>query len=201
MNNPALESIKRLRLETGAGVQDCRKALEQFNGDYGKALDFLCEKGLEKAANRADRLALQGIVEVYSHGNGRVGVMVEINCETDFSARSPVFRSFAHEVALQVAAAAPLYVRDEDIPAQVLREEAQKAEARARQAGKPDEIVSRIVVGMLEKYKNQTVLLRQAYIRDDSLTIDQLLSQATAAVRENIVIRRLVRWEAGEENG
>ena len=201
MNNPALESIKRLRLETGAGVQDCRKALEQFNGDYGKALVFLCEKGLEKAANRADRLALQGIVEVYSHGNGRVGVMVEINCETDFSARSPVFRSFAHEVALQVAAAAPLYVRDEDIPAQVLREEAQKAEARARQAGKPDEIVSRIVVGMLEKYKNQTVLLRQAYIRDDNLTVDQLLSQATAAVRENIVIRRLVRWEAGEENG
>ena len=201
MNNPALESIKRLRLETGAGVQDCRKALEQFNGDYGKALVFLCEKGLEKAANRADRLALQGIVEVYSHGNGRVGVMVEINCETDFSARSPVFRSFAHEVALQVAAAAPLYVRDEDIPAQVLREEAQKAEARARQAGKPDEIVSRIVVGMLEKYKNQTVLLRQAYIRDDSLTVDQLLSQATAAIRENIVIRRLVRWEAGEENG
>jgi elongation factor Ts len=200
MNNPALALIKQLRLETGAGVQDCRKALEQFNHDYGEALGFLREKGLEKAANRADRPALQGVVEVYSHGNGRVGVMVEVNCETDFSARSPAFRSFAHELALQVAAAAPRYVRDEDIPAQVLVEEAQKAEARARQEGKPEAIVSRIVIGMLEKYKNQTVLLRQAYIRDDSLTVDQLLNQAIAAVRENITIRRIVRWEAGEEN-
>lgn len=200
MNNPAIELIKQLRLETGAGVQDCRKVLEQFNHDYAKALEYLREQGPETTAKHADRPALQGMVEVYTHGNGQVGVMVEVNCETDFSARSPVFRSFAHEIALQVAATAPRYIRDEDIPAEVLRAEAQKAEARARQAGKPEAIVSRIVAGLLEKYKNQAVLLRQAYIRDDSLTVEQLLDQAIATVRENIVIRRIVRWEAGEEN-
>lgn len=200
MNNPVIELIKQLRLETGAGVQDCRKTLEQFNHDYPKALEYLRERGPEKAATSADRPALQGMVEVYTHGNGRVGVMVEVNCETDFSARLPVFRSFAHEIALQVAATAPRYIRDEDIPAEVLRAEAQKAEARARQAGKPEAIVSRIVAGLLEKYKNQSVLLRQTYIRDDSLTVDQLLNQAIATVREKITIRRIVRWEAGEEN-
>lgn len=201
MNNPAIELIKQLRLETGAGVQVCRKALEQFNDDYGKALEYLREQGLEIAVQRADRPALQGIVEVYSHGNGRVGVLVEVNCETDFSARSPVFRAFAHEIALQVAAAAPLYVRDEDIPVEVLQEEAQKAEARARRDGKPEAILPRIVAGLLDKYKNQTVLLRQVYIRDESQTVNQLLNQAVAAVRENILIRRFVRWETGEENG
>ncbi len=200
MNTP-IELIKQLRVETGAGVQDCRKALEQFEEDYGKALGFLREQGLEKAANRADRPALQGMVEVYTHGNGRVGVLVEVNCETDFAARSPQVRAFAHEIALQVAAAAPRYVRDEEIPAEVLRVEAQKAEARAREEGKPEAILPRIVAGVLEKYKDQVVLLRQVYIRDESLRVSQLLSQTAAAVRENIVIRRVVRWEAGEEIG
>lgn len=198
MNSSTIEIIKQLRLETGAGVQDCRKALEQFNGRYSDALDYLRQSGLEHTAKCADRLALQGIVEVYSHGGGRVGVMVEINCETDFSARLPALRAFAHEIALQVAASSPLYVRDEDIPAAVLAEEAQKAETRARQAGKPEAIASRIVAGMLEKYKNQTVLLRQAYIRDDSLTVSQFLSQLVATIRENIIIRRIMRWEVGE---
>lgn len=198
MNNPSIELIKQLRLETGAGVQDCRKALEQFGEDYGKARQYLYEQGFEKAADCANRPALQGIVEVYSHGDGRVGVMVEINCETDFSARSPAFRAFAHEIALQVAAAAPRYVSDDEIPAEVLRNEKQKAETRAREAGKPDAIVYRIVAGMLEKFKNQTVLLRQEYIRDDSRTVNQLLNQAIATIRENIVIRRFERWEVGE---
>jgi elongation factor Ts len=198
MNTLAIELIKQLRLETGAGVQDCRKALEQFGEDYGKARQYLYEQGFEKAADRADRPTLQGIVEVYSHGDGRVGVMVEINCETDFSARSPVFRAFAHEIALQVAAAAPRFVSDDEIPAEVLNNEMQKAETRARDAGKPDAIVSRIVAGMLEKFKNQTVLLRQEYIRDDGLIVNQLLNQAIATIRENIVIRRFERWEAGE---
>jgi elongation factor Ts len=198
MNIP-VEIIKQLRAETGAGVQDCRKALEEYNADFGKALGYLREKGLEKAAKQAGRPASQGIVELYSHGNGRVGVMVEINCETDFAAASPVFRAFAHEIALQVAAAAPRYIRDEDIPTDTLQEEARKAEARAREEGKPEAIIPRIVSGVLEKYKNQTVLLRQAYIRDDSLTIHQLLGQAAVGLRENIVIRRVARWEAGEE--
>lgn len=200
MNTTMIETIKQLRAETGAGVQDCRKALEQFEGDYGKALGSLRELGLEKALQKADRPTLQGIVEVYSHGNGRVGVMVEVNCETDFAGSSTAFRSFAHELALQVAAACPLYVRDADIPVEVLEEESRKAEMRAREEGKPETIIPRILEGMLEKYKDQTVLLRQAYIRDDKLTVEQLLSQAIVAVRENIVIRRFVRWETGEEN-
>jgi elongation factor Ts len=138
-------------------------------------------------------------VEVYSHGNGRVGVMVEVNCETDFAASSTAFRSFAHELALQVAAANPLYVRDADIPAAVLEEECRKAEMRAREEGKPEQIIPRILAGVLKKYQDQKVLRRQVYIRDDRLTVEQLLSQAIVAVRENIVIRRFVRWETGEE--
>lgn len=198
MNNSTIEIIKQLRLESGAGVQECRKALEQFNGKYGDALEYLRESSLKQTAKCSDRPALQGIVEVYSHGGGRIGVMVEIDCETDFSARLPTLRAFAHEIALQIAATSPLYVRDEDIPPAVLAEEAQKAEARARQAGKPEAIVSRIMAGMLEKYKNQTVLLRQAYIRDDSLTVSQLLGQVIGTMHENIIIRRIVRWEVGE---
>lgn len=198
MNNLAIELIKQLRLETGAGIQDCRKALEQFGEDYGKARQFLQNRGFEKATENVDRPATQGLIEVYSHGDGRVGVMVEVNCETDFSARLPAFRAFVHEIALQVAAEAPRYISDEDIPAEVLREQLQKAEARARDAGKPETIMSRIVSGLVEKFKNQTVLLRQAYIRDDSLTVSQLLKQAVAMLHENIVIRRIVRWELGE---
>jgi elongation factor Ts len=197
--NTNIELIKQLRTETGAGVQDCRKALEQFDSDYAKALGYLREKGLEKAAQRADRPTLQGLVEVYTHGGGRVGVLVEVNTETDFAARSPALRAFAHEMALQVAAAAPRYVRDEDIPAEVLAEETRKAEARAREEGKPETLVPRIAAGMLEKFKNQNVLLRQVSIRDDSLTVAQMLSHAVVAVRENVVIRRIVRWEVGEE--
>lgn len=198
MNNLPIELIKQLRLETGAGVQDCRKALEQFGEDFGKARQYLYEHGFEKAADHADKPALQGIIEVYSHGDGRVGVIVEINCETDCSARLPAFRAFAHEIALQVAAAAPRYISDDEIPVDVLMDEMHKAETRARDAGKADIIVSRIVAGMLEKFKNQSVLLRQEYIRDDCLTVNQLLNQAIATIRENIVIRRFERWEAGE---
>ncbi len=194
----SIELIKQLREETGAGIQDCRKALEQANLEYGKALGILREQGMEKAALRVDRPTPQGIIEIYSHGGGQVGVMVEVNSETDFAARSPAFRAFVHEIALQVAAASPLYVRDEDIPAEALEMEAQKAANRARQEGKAEAIVPRIVEGYLKKYKEQTVLLRQPYIRDDKITVEQLLIQTASTVRENIVIRRFVRWELGD---
>jgi elongation factor Ts len=190
-----IEMIKQLRAETGAGVQDCRKALEQANANYAKAMEDLREKALVMAAKRADRPASQGRLELYSHGNGRIGVMVEINTETDFAGRSGTFASFAHEIALQVAAAAPSYVRDEDIPAEVIAEETQKVTERARGEGKPEAIIPRIVEGFLKKYKDEHVLLRQVYIRDDKVTVAQLLSQAAASVGENIVIRRFVRWE------
>jgi len=190
--------IKELREATGAGILDCRKALEQADGDFDKAVDFLREKGLATAAKRSDREASEGVVELYSHGLGRVGVMVEVNCETDFVARSEAFRTFAHEVALQIAASAPRYVRAEQITEDVLEHEREIARARAREEGKPDSVLPRIVEGRIEKFKDEVVLLRQPYIRDESITIEKLLMQNVAALGENIIIRRFVRWELGE---
>ncbi len=192
------EMIKQLREATGAGILDCRKALEQADGNYEKAVDFLREKGLAIAAKRADRAASEGVVELYSHGNGRVGVMVEVNCETDFVARSESFRKFAHELALQIAAAAPLYIREEDIPADVLEREGQIGAARAREEGKPEAIIPRIVEGYLNKFKDETVLMRQAYIRDESKKIQELYNENLVALGENIVVRRFQRWQLGE---
>jgi elongation factor Ts len=192
------EQIKELRGATGAGILDCRKALEQADGDYKKAVDFLREKGLATAAKRSDRQASEGLVELYAHGAGRVGVMVEINSETDFVARSETFHTFAHEVALQIAASAPRFIKEEDIPAEVLEHESQIAMAKAREEGKPEAILPRIVEGSLKKFKDETVLMRQIYIRDDSMTIQDLLNQAIVSLGENIVVRRFVRWERGE---
>jgi elongation factor Ts len=192
------DMIKQLREATRAGVLDCRKALESAGGDFSKAVDYLREKGLATAAKRADRKASDGVVELYSHGNGRVGVMLELNSETDFVGRSEPFRKFAHELALQIAAASPLYIKEEDIPASELEHEKGIAAAKAREEGKPENIISKIVDGYLEKYKNEVVLLRQAYIRDDSVTIQQLLNDTVVSTGENIVIRRFARWELGE---
>ena len=192
------EQIKELRQATGAGILDCRKALEQANGDFEKAVDFLREKGLATAAKRADRDASEGVIELYSHGKGRVGVIVEVNCETDFVANSPAFRTFAHEVALQIAAGAPQYLRPEDISVERLEHEREIARKRAREEEKPEAVIDRIVEGRLEKFKDEVCLLRQAYIRDESVTIEQLLHQNIAALGENIVIRRFQRWELGE---
>jgi elongation factor Ts len=192
------EQIKELREATGAGILDCRKALEQADGDYKKALDFLREKGLAQAAKRADRVASEGFLELYSHGNGRVGVMVEVNTETDFVARSKPFHDFAHELALQIAAAAPIYISEDDIPEEVLEQERQEARTLGVSAGKPEAVIDRIVQGRLEKFKDEVCLLRQPYIRDDEITIEKLLHQYIGSIGENIVIRRFVRWEVGE---
>lgn len=195
------EMIKQLREATGAGILDCRKALENANGDYQKAIDFLREKGLATAAKRSDRKASEGVVELYNHGNGRVGVMVEVNCETDFVGRSEAFREFSHEIALQVAAASPVYIREEDIPQEVLDHEAAIATAKAREEGKPENILPRIVEGNLNKFKDEVVLLRQKYIRDEAITIQQLLNDTVLKTGENIVIRRFARWALGESTG
>jgi elongation factor Ts len=192
------ESIKQLRESTGAGMLDCKKALEQANGDVNKAADWLREKGLAAAAKRADRKASEGTVELYSHGNGRVGVMVEVNCETDFVARSEGFRTFAHELALQIAASSPLYISDENIPAEVLEHERKIAEAKAREEGKPEAIIPRIVDGYLNKFRDEVVLLRQVYIRDDSMTVQKLFDNVIVSTKEKIVIRRFARWALGE---
>lgn len=192
------EMIKELRAATNAGVLDCRKALTEAGGDFQKAVDWLREKGMATAAKRSDREASQGVVELYSHGGGRVGVMVEVNCETDFVARSEKFRELAHEIALQIAASAPRYLTAEEIPAAVLEHEAEIARARAKEEGKPDNVVEKIVNGRLEKFKDEVVLPRQAYIRDESINIEKLILQTVAAIGENIIVRRFQRWELGE---
>jgi len=190
--------IKELRAATSAPMLDCRKALQEANGDFQKAVDYLREKGMATAAKRADRVASNGVVELYSHGGGRVGVMVEVNCETDFVARSEQFRTLAHEIALQIAASAPKYIRAEEIPAAELEHEKEIARARAKEEGKPDNVLEKIVDGRLEKYKDEVSLLRQTYIRDESLTIEKLILQNVAAIGENVVVRRFQRWELGE---
>jgi elongation factor Ts len=190
--------IKELREATGAGVLDCRKALETAGGDMEKAAASLREKGLALAAKRADRATSNGVVELYSHGDGRVGVMVELNCETDFVARTKEFRTFAHELALQVAASSPIYVHPDDVPAAVLETEREKARAQAVAEGKPDKVVDKIIAGRLDKFYDERCLLRQVYIRDDEKKVGDLLQEAIASTGENIVVRRFARWAVGE---
>ena len=151
--------IKELREATGVGFLDCRKALEEANGDFDKAVDFLRERGLAKATKRADREASEGVLDLYDHGDGRVGVMVEVNCETDFVARSETFRTFAHDISLQIAAASPQWVVEEDIPQEVLDHEAEIARNRALEEGKPEKILDRIVDGRLRKFKEESPFL------------------------------------------
>jgi elongation factor Ts len=195
------KQIKELRDATSAGMLACREALEHSDGDFEKAVDYLREKGLAKAAKRADRDASDGMVEVYSHGDGRVGVMVEVNCETDFVSNTEDFRNFAHEVALQIAAAAPLFVKADDVPEEYLEREREVARNRAKEEGKPDKILDKIIEGRIEKYLDEVVLLRQAYIRDESLSIQDLLNEKIVSIGENIVIRRFKRYELGEMTG
>ncbi|HOV06800.1 MAG TPA: translation elongation factor Ts [Anaerolineaceae bacterium] len=192
------EMIKSLRETTGAGILDCRKALEQSNGDINAAMDFLREKGLATATKRSSRAASEGIVELYSHGNGRVGVMVEVNCETDFVGRSEAFRTLAHELALQIAASSPEFILESDIPQEVIDRETRIATAKAKEEGKPEAILPRIVEGALKKYKTEFVLMNQAYIRDEAITVQELVNQNIAALGENIIIRRFARWALGE---
>ncbi len=192
------EMIKTLRESTGAGILDCRKALENSNGDMNAALDFLREKGLATATKRSARQASEGVVELYSHGNGRVGVMVELNSESDFVGRSEVFRTLAHEIALQIAATSPEFVAEADIPASVIERETKIATAKAKEDGKPDAILPKIIEGAIKKFKDEFVLMNQKYIRDESITVQELINQKIAALGENIIVRRFARWALGE---
>ena len=192
------QMIKELRGATNAPMLDCRKALQEADGDYNKAVDWLREKGMATAAKRSDRQASNGVVEMYSHGGGRVGVMVEVNCETDFVARAEQFRNLAHEIALQIAASSPKYVTAEEIPAAELEHEAGIARARAVEEGKPENVMAKIVEGRVEKYKDEVCLMRQTYIRDESLTVEKLILQNVAAIGESVIVRRFQRWELGE---
>ncbi len=193
-----VELIKELREQTGAGVLDCRKALIAAKGDLEKASAHLREKGLVAAAKKAGREASEGLVEAYGHPGGRVGVLVEVNCETDFVARTGEFETFVHDVALHVAAMSPLYLSVEDIPQEHLEAEKAIYRNRALQEGKPEDIVERIIEGRLKKFYSETCLLEQPFVRDDSIIMKDLVKQKIAELKENIVIRRFVRYELGQ---
>lgn len=198
--NVSAADIKLLREQTGAGILDCRKALEENGGDMDKAMRFLREKGLADAEKRAGRETGNGRLELYDHGDGRVGVMVEVNCETDFVARSEEFRNFAHEIALQIAASAPEFIRVEEIPEGTINLKQKLAYEQALEDGKPDNVAEKIAEGRLKKYIQEVVLLEQEYIRDEDLSIEQLLLQTVAALGENVIVRRFARWELGESS-
>ena len=193
--------IKELREKTGAGFLNCREALEDSGGDLDKALEILREKGLAAADKRAGRETNAGVLDLYSHGEGRIGVMVEVNCETDFVARTEEFRGFAHEIALQVAANSPLYLSKVDVPEEIVTEQKDRSRQQAQEEGKPENVIERIIEGKMEKYYEQNCLLSQPYIRDDSVKIEELLKEMIGTVGENITIRRFVRWSVGEELG
>lgn len=190
--------IKDLREATAAGVLDCKKALEASGGDLEKAKVYLREKGLAAAAKKASRAAEEGLIEAYIHTGGRVGALIELNCETDFVARTEAFEGLAHDLALQVVAARPLYLAPDDIPPDVLEEEKNVYRVQARETGKPERIIEKIVEGKLQKYYQEVCLMKQPFIKDNDLTVQDVLTEIIAKLGENIAVRRFVRFELGD---
>ena len=194
----SIEQIKALREETGAGVLDAKKALVKAGGDYEKAVDELRQKGLAQAKKRADREANEGVIEMYSHLDKRVGVMLELNSETDFVARNDQFQELAHDLALHIAAMAPRYVSRDDVPEDELEEKTAALRAQAEREGKPEHILEKIVDGRLAKFYQETVLLEQPFVKDEEITVEKLINETIGILGENIVLRRFVRYELGE---
>jgi len=190
--------VKELRERTAAGMLDCKKALEEANGDIDKAVDVLREKGLSAASKKAGRIATEGAVESYIHAGGKIGVLVEVNCETDFVGKTDKFRDFVRDIAMQVAAANPLYVRREEVPTEDLEKEKEILRAQALNEGKPEKIIDKMVEGRISKFYEENCLMEQSYIKDPDKTIDQLLNEKISQIGENISIRRFVRFELGE---
>jgi elongation factor Ts len=190
--------IKELRERTGAGMADCKKALVETEGDSEKAVDYLRKKGLAKAAKKAGREATEGLVVSYIHGAGRIGVLVEVNCETDFVARNDDFVGFTRDVAMQIAAMNPQYVRKDDVDADVVAREREVLLAKGKESGKPEQVVTKMVEGQLSKWMKEICLLDQPFVKDQDKTIDQLQQELVAKLGENIKIRRFVRFELGE---
>lgn len=190
------KDVKALRDRTGAGMMDCKRALTEAGGDIDKAMAVLREKGLAKARAKGARTMSEGVIVSYIHGNGRIGVLLELGCETDFVARNEEFQMLAQELAMQVAASKPLYVAPEDVPEEVL--EAEKAIYRGQAADKPEHIQDKIIEGKLGKYYEEVCLVKQPYIRDDSKSVEGLLQDTIAKLGENMSVRRFVRMELGE---
>ncbi len=186
--------VKRLRELTGAGMMDAKQALQEAGGDFDKALENLRKQGKKIAVKKAERQASEGLIGVYLHANGKVAVMVEVKCETDFVARTDKFKQLANDIAMQIAAMSPAYLSPEDVPEEVKEKEREIYRAEVEQQGKPAEIVEKIVEGKLNKFYSQVCLLKQQFIKDDSLTIEQLIEQNIAALGENIKIGKFVRF-------
>jgi elongation factor Ts len=190
--------VKSLRDITGAGMMDCKKALIETNGVLDKAVEYLREKGIAKAAKKAGRIASEGIVESYIHGGGRIGVLVEVNIETDFAAKNEDFRSFVKDIAMQIAAMNPTYVKREDVPADLIEKEKEILKAQAINEGKPANIAEKMVNGRIEKYYNEICLLEQPFIKESDKNVKQVLQEKISTIGENISIRRFARFEMGE---
>jgi elongation factor Ts len=191
-------TVKELRERTGAGMMDCKKALEETNGDIEKAIEVLREKGLAAAAKKAGRIASEGIVESYIHGGGRIGVLIEVNAETDFVAKNQEFRQFVKDMAMQVAASNPQYISRDQVPADFIEKEKEIFKQQALNEGKPEKIVEKMVEGRIEKYYKEICLLEQPFIKDPDMHVQQLVNNMIARIGENISIRRFTRYEMGE---
>ena len=191
--------VKALRDKTNAGMMDCKQALKETDGDLDKAVDYLREKGILTARKRAGRATREGVVHAYIHGGGKLGVLVEVNCETDFVAKNDQFQEFAHNVAMQVAAANPVCLDRESVPAELLEKERAIYKAQALEMGKPENVVDKIVDGRLKKFYSEICLMEQPYVKDPDLTIQDLLNETVAKIGENINVRRFARFQLGEE--
>ncbi len=192
------EMVKDLRQRTGAGIIDCKAALHEAKGDVEGAIEYLRRKGLATAAKKAGRIATDGLVSSYIHAGGKMGVLVEVNCETDFVARTEDFQSFVKNIAMHVAAANPQYIRREDVPAEVIEKEKRIYRDQARDSGKPEKVIDKIVEGKLERFFSEACLLEQTFIRDSDLTVREVLEATIAKVGENLSIRRFARFQLGE---
>ncbi|AEW05409.1 translation elongation factor Ts (EF-Ts) [Sulfobacillus acidophilus DSM 10332] len=195
------QDVKALRERTGAGMMECKKALEEANGNMERAIDILRERGLAAAAKKAGRTTSEGLIESYIHLQGRIGVLLEINCETDFVANTQDFRNLAHDVAMHIAAARPLYVTRQEVPEAVLAHEREVLAAQAQNEGKPAHIVEKMVAGRIEKFYQEVCLLDQPFVKNPDLTVDQLIKEHIARLGEQITVRRFARFERGEELG
>ncbi len=191
-------SIKELREKTGAGIMDCKKALSESAGNLEKAVDYLRQKGLAAAAKKMGRVAAEGLVGAYIHAGGKIGVLVELNCETDFVARTAEFQTLLKDVAMQIAAANPRYVRPEDVPTEELAREREICRRQALDSGKPEKVVDKIVEGKMERFYSEVCLLEQAFIKDPDRKVGELIQETVARLRENIQVRRFARYHLGE---
>jgi elongation factor Ts len=198
MADVSMDKIKELRERTQAGFMDCKKALQETNGDIEKAITYLREKGLAAAAKKAGRTASEGIIDSYIHMGGRIGVLIEVNCETDFVAKTDAFRTLVKDLAMQVAASKPQYVSREEIPAKVIEQERAIYAAAARNEGKPEQVLGKIVDGRIEKFYKEVCLLEQPFVKDPDRSIKAIITDAIATMGENIAVRRFVRYERGE---